>query len=621
MKNNNLEDSFRPIVGIDLGTTNSAAAYIHNKKPKIISLANKEKLMPSVVLIDLDNNIVVGKDALDSLVAMPDRTLAAIKRKMGSDKKLSIASRELFPHEVSALILKEIKKHVDDLLGQGEKEAVITVPAYFTDAQRRATKQAGELAGFVVERIINEPTAAALAYGLDNKKRDGHILVYDLGGGTFDVSIVEMMGGILEVKASSGNNLLGGEDFDWKLVDFLSQRIISDHKLDPRKDIRAKALLKKEAERAKIGLSSKESVDIDIPVVIVKDNEPIGLNITITREEFIGLIEDLLVSTINLIEDVLRDADLSADDIDEVLLVGGSTKIPKVHDLIFNLLGEKIRNEVNPDEVVALGAAVQAGLKSGSLSKSGLIATDVAPFSMGVASLKEWNDFVLRPGGFVAIIPKNTTIPTTRSEVFFTSHDGQTEVDIEIYQGEHEWVENNYRLGNFTLGGLPSNIAGAESIDVKFRYNLNGILEVTARSLSNGKEMAVVVQDALDRNSEEGFNESLDRIESLFNEAEIDNFDFDDEDEYKDIDWDMVLDEAKQLSILDEGDRPWEDLEREGKSQIKKLKILKDSMNKKQQKEADKFIKVLGEAIKLEDGYGMERILDDVIDFIIDLEI
>ncbi|NMA04349.1 MAG: Hsp70 family protein, partial [Clostridiales bacterium] len=248
MSSNHKKNEFHPIVGIDFGTTNSAIAYMHNKIPQILESANGERVIPSVLLIDLGDNVVVGRDALDSLVAMPGRTIAAVKRKMGSNNPIYVSGRDLLPQEVSALILKELKKSADDLFGEGEKEAVITVPAYFTDAQRRATKQARELAGFVVERIINEPTAAALAYGLNNLKKDGHILVYDLGGGTFDVSIVELMSGILEVKASTGNNFLGGEDFDWKLVDWLANKLINKHNIDPRGDIRAKALLKKEAE-------------------------------------------------------------------------------------------------------------------------------------------------------------------------------------------------------------------------------------------------------------------------------------------------------------------------------------------------------------------------------------
>jgi molecular chaperone DnaK len=605
--NDHEEKSFRPIIGIDLGTTNSAVAYIRGGKPQIVPSPNGEKIIPSVVLIDLEDKVVVGKDALDALVAMPNRTIAAIKRKMGYSDPITIAGREFLPHEVSALILKELKSYVDDLFGEGEKEAVITVPAYFTDAQRRAMKQAGELAGFVVERIINEPTAAALAYGLDNLKKDGHILVYDLGGGTFDVSIVEMMSGILEVKASAGNSNLGGEDFDWRLVDYLAEKIIYEYKVDPRDDIRAKALLKKEAENIKIQLSSEESVKVVLPVVTVKDNQPIGLNIVISREEFINLIEDLLQETIDLTKMALKDAELSVTDIDEILLVGGSSRMPRIYELISNIFGKNPRNEINPDEAVALGAAVQAGIKSGQLSKSGLIVTDIAPFSMGIAVLKEWKSFTLKPGGFAVIIPKNTTIPVTRSEKYTTTYDGQTAVSIEIYQGENEWVSSNYKLGEFLLEGIPVNDAGNEIIEVKFRYNLNGILEVHAKCVSNDKEMTVTIQDALERDSEETFKNSMEKIESLYDEIE------------EDIDLEelLALDDDEEI----DEEESWEDLEEDARTHINSLNNLKKTMAEKQQKKANKLIKRLEEAIEGQDTDNLSSVIEDTVDFMIDLEL
>ena len=608
MNNNNTENRFCPIVGIDLGTTNSAVGYIYDKKPQILQSDKGERIIPSVVLIDLEDNVVVGKDALDSLVAMPNRTVAAVKRKMGSPDAIHISGRELMPQEVSALILKELKKSVDNLYGEGEKEAVITVPSYFTDAQRRATKQAGELAGFIVERIINEPTAAALAYGLDNLKKDGHILVYDLGGGTFDVSVVELMSGILEVKASTGNNYLGGEDFDWKLVDWLSEKVINEHNVDPRDDIRSKALLKKEAENIKIKLSSEESAKVVIPVVTVKDNQPIGLNVTIQREEFINLIDDLLQETMELTKEVLKDADISVTDIDEILLVGGSTRIPKVYELISNLFGKNPKNDINPDEAVALGAAVQAGLKSGVLSKSGLIATDVAPFSMGIAVLKEWKLSALRPGGFSVIIPKNTTIPVTRSEEFTTTYDGQTDVSIEIYQGEHEWVKNNYQLGEFLLEGIPANDAGDEVIEVKFKYNINGILEVNAKCISTEKEMTVVVHDALNRDSKKALEDSKEKIKSLYEK----------EDTLEDFQ-DMLYFDDEEIEIDDE--QTWESLAEEAKIHINDLNRLREDMDDKQQKRAEKIIKGLQKALANENEDRLQDYIEDAIDFMIDLKL
>jgi molecular chaperone DnaK len=612
MSNNNIKNTFTPIVGIDLGTTNSAIGIIYDKKPKILESLNGERIIPSVVLIDLEDKVVVGKDALDSLVAMPNRTVAAVKRRMGSNDPIHISDKELLPHEVSALILKELKKSVDELFGEGEKEAVITVPSYFTDAQRRATKQAGELAGFIVERIINEPTAAALAYGLDNLSKDGHILVYDLGGGTFDVSVLEMMSGILEVKASTGNNFLGGEDFDWRLVDWLANKIIKEHNVDPRDDIRAKALLKKEAENIKIGLSSEDSLKIAIPVVTVKDNQPIGLKTIIYREDFINIIEDLLQETIELTKNVLKDAELSVEDIDEILLVGGSIRIPRVYELISNIFGKNPKNDINPDEAVALGAAVQAGLKSGVLSKSGLIVTDVSPFSMGIAVLKESKLSTLRPGGFAVIIPKNSTIPLTRSEEFTTTYDGQTGVSIEIYQGEHEWVSNNYKLGEFLLEGIPANEAGSEVIEVKFRYNLNGILEVHAKCISTDKVMTVTIQDALNRDSEKNLKESMNKIESLYSEIE----------EFKD--W------KEQLYFLDDEDideeeindeQTFDSLTDEALTHIKELNLLKKTMSQMQQKQAGKLIQYLLKAMENEDKDRLQVLNEEVIDFIINFKL
>lgn len=605
MDNSKTGNNFTPIVGIDLGTTNSAIAYIYNKKAQILETKNRERLIPSVVLIDLEDKVVVGKDALDSLVAMPNRTLAAVKRKMGSSELIRIADRDLLAHEISALILKELKKSVDDLFGEGEKEAVITVPSYFTDAQRQATKKAGELGGFIVERIINEPTAAALAYGLDNLKKEGHILVYDLGGGTFDVSVVEMMDGILEVKASTGNNFLGGEDFDWRLVDWLASKMINEHNIDPRNDIRAEALLKKEAENIKIKLSSEDSIKVVIPVVTVKDNQPIGVNTKIDREDFINIIKDLLQETIELTKKVLMDAELSVGDINEILLVGGSTRIPKVYELIYNLFGKKPKKDINPDETVALGAAVQAGLKSGVLSKSGLIVTDVSPFSMGISAMKESKSSALKPGGFAVIIPKNSTIPLTRSENFTTTFDNQTKVSIEIYQGEDEWVANNYKLGEFLLEGIPAKSAGEEVIEVKFRYNLNGILEVHAKCLSTQKEMTVTVQDALNRDTQKTLEESMEKIESIHGKK--DEFEvweemtfFDDED----FDYEQTL----------------ESLEEEAKTHINELKKLKFAMSRMQQKETDKLIKDVLKAIENKDHDILISASERIIDFIINFE-
>ncbi|QQK74953.1 Hsp70 family protein [Salicibibacter cibarius] len=523
------DQSFRPIIGIDLGTTNTAAAYVQKGHPKMMEMADDQYMIPSVVLKESNGKIVVGDEARSALVAMPARTIASIKRNMGEDVDISLGKEMYTPEEISAFILKEIKRVADEQLGEGEKEAVITVPAYFTDQQRQATKKAGELAGFVVERIINEPTAAALAYGAQNLEDDNSVLVYDLGGGTFDVSIVEMMSGILEVKASAGNHQLGGEDFDWLIVDWLAEKVKKEHQVDPREDVRAKARLKEEAERLKIELSSKESVEVSIPVVTVKADMPVGLDTVLTRAQFEEMIKPLLAETKEKMNQVLNDAGMKVDAINDALLVGGSTKTPYVQQLVRDFLGQDPRRAVDPDEAVAQGAAVQAGIKAGSLG-SGLIVTDVAPFSMGIAVLDERRGRE-KPGAFKAIIPRNTTIPVTRTEQFTTSFNFQTTVSIEIYQGEERWVRDNYFLNDFLLEGLPPNVAGAEGVGVTFRYNLNGILEVTAKSITTGKEMTITVEDALDRNSDTAFQDSLAKVESAYgSDEDVDDI-FDEEEE------------------------------------------------------------------------------------------
>lgn len=629
MKNNNdltQQASFRPIVGIDLGTTTSAVAYIHRGKPEIVPSPNHKRIIPSVVLIDLQGKVIVGEDARAALIAMPDRTIAAVKRRMGSSERIPLAGQALLPQEISALILKELKSYVDAHFGEGEKEAVITVPAYFTDEQRRATKQAGELAGFVVERIINEPTAAALAFGLGHIDEDSHVLVYDLGGGTFDVSVIEMMSGLLEVKASTGNSLLGGEDFDWKIVDWLAERVLEEHGVDPRLDLRAKALLKAEAEKIKIMLSTEDLVTVSLPLVTVQDNRPVGLHVDFTRNQFIALIDILLLETLASVKRVLQEADLKPSDIDEILLVGGSTRIPRVHEIIRDYFGKEPRTDVHPDEAVALGAAVQAGLKSGALAESGLIATDVAPFSMGISVLKEWKGHQVRPGGFHIIIPRNTTIPVTRSDTFSTASDAQTSASIEIYQGENEWVKHNHQLGEFLLAGIPANHAGAEAIEVTYRYNLNGILEVTAKCVSTGKAMTVTVQDALNRDSQEAFAESAAKLEALFNQAADDNFDledgYDEDDDDDDDEW-AFMDESTINSnddIRDTDNSPTV-LHAEVAVLLERAQNILGEFEGRERTRIEKLITSLQDSLASDDIDLLQRVIDEATDTLIDLEV
>lgn len=607
MSNN--QDHFRPIVGIDLGTTNSAAAYIYNGKPKLIQNAGGQAIIPSVVLIDPSEKVVVGEDARSALIAMPDRTKAAIKREMGSTQPINLAGKSYLPEEVSALILKEIKAAVDDELGKGEKEAVITVPAYFTNEQRQATKKAGELAGFAVERIINEPTAAALAFGLERLDENRQLLVYDLGGGTFDVSVVEMMDGIMEVKASSGNSKLGGDDFDWLLVDKFAKIMLEKNGVDPREDVRGLALLKEEAEKVKKQLSAGDSVEISLPVVVMKDEQPIGLYTTITREAFIKLITPLLQETMDKVSEVLNEAELPVEEIDDILLVGGSTRIPHVHELITAFFGKVPRQDVHPDEAIALGAAVQAGLKSGALSDSGLIVTDVAPFSMGIAVLKELTPRKVRPGAYKAIIDKNTTIPVTRTERFFTSVPNQTEVVVEVFQGEEEWVKDNHFLNEFTLNGLPEGSAASEAVDVTFRYNLNGILEVTAKSVANGNEMTITLEDAIDRSSEEAFQESIEKVKQASN------------DKYDDESLDFNQKDISDFLDEDEEDMPDDDLLLEAKRWKERCRETLDNVSAEERKQLEEVMATLKEAIHTQDADNLQEAIDDATDVFIDLEI
>ncbi|MGL5514944.1 MAG: Hsp70 family protein, partial [Sporomusa sp.] len=526
------------------------------------------------------------------------------------DEPVTMAGQQFLPQEIASMILKELKSYVDAHLGAGDTEAVITVPAYFTDEQRQATKQAGELAGFVVERIINEPTAAALAFGLQELEEDRHILVYDLGGGTFDVSIVEMMSGILEVKASAGNNHLGGEDFDWRLVDWLSEKIKKRYGVDPRQDIRAKHLLKEQAEKIKIELSVVEKVDIHLPLVTMKSNKPVGLSTEITRAEFVGLIDELLTETMSCVRRVLADAQLKASDIQEILLVGGSTRIPRVQELIVDFFHKQPRTDINPDEVVALGAAVQAGLKAGLLTDSGLIVTDVAPFSLGIAVLGDHRGHV-RKGVFHVIIPRNTTVPVTRTDRFYTSAPGQSRAEIEVYQGEHELAKHNHFLGKFMLSGIPANWKKKEPIDVTYSYNINGILEVSAKCIANGQEAKLTVHDALERDSQQSFSESVDKLRELYQNAA-------DEEAEALEDYDIMLDIDDQGQ--EEDDHSPEKLRQAMAVLVDRIAKFSRESNELQKRQFDKLIQKLEQASVLEDVESMLEIMDEVTDKLIDLE-
>lgn len=498
---------FRPVVGIDLGTTNSAVAYIRDGRPALLSI-DELPLLPSVVHRAPDGEMLVGNVAKDALVAMPERSIASVKRLMGTDSVISLGDQDFSPIDISALILGRIKKAVDAEFGEGTKEAVITVPAYFSDRQRRATKDAGEQAGFIVDRIVNEPTAAAMAFGLDNLDTSARILVYDLGGGTFDVSIVHLESGILEVEASDGDRLLGGDDFDELIVQQLVELVKRDGMFDPQQDARAMARLKVEAEQAKVRLSEDLDTPVKFPVLGMDGSRPVGVDTRLNREHFNALIAPLIDRTVMLTKSCIKAAAIKPQDISTVILVGGSTRIPLVRERMETLFGHPPLISVNPDEAVALGAAVQAGIKSGALASEGLIVTDVAPFTMGI-DVVEW-DKLGRPrsGRYAPVIPKNVTIPTTRTRRFMTVYPGQTTIKVEVYQGESKKVKGNEKLGELVIDGLPPGPAGREAIDVTFRYSLNGILEVEAVSVSTGGRVADRLHDALDRSSQERLDET-----------------------------------------------------------------------------------------------------------------
>jgi len=476
------------VIGIDLGTTNSVAAALVDGRPRV--LGGDERLIPSVVGLSPDGGVLVGTPAKHQYVVSPQRTVKSVKRVMGQDVTLPLGERSCTPAEISAMILRKVKQVAEHSLGMAVEQAVITVPAYFTDAQRQATKQAGEAAGLEVLRIINEPTAAALVYGLG---REAHqkVLVYDLGGGTFDVSVVEIQAGVIEVLATAGNNRLGGDDFDARLVDYLSDQFIREHDADPREDLQALARLTAAAEEAKIRLSSHPFARVNEPFLLTRRGRPLNLDVEVSRLKFVDLIEDLLQSTISLTAKALADAGLTVRDLDQVLLVGGSTRIPAVQEMVRDSLGQVPRGEINPDECVALGAAVQAGLAVGA--GVDMVLVDVNPYSLGVRT-QGMSFGIFHHDLMNVIIPRNTAIPVSRSEVFTTSHDNQKYVEIDVYQGESHIATKNVLLGEFRLEDLPPMPAHKPEIVVTFDYDIDGMVHVSAVERSTGRENKITIQ-------------------------------------------------------------------------------------------------------------------------------
>ena len=547
------------IIGIDLGTTNSCCAVLEAGAPKVIPNPEGGRTTPSVVAFK-NGERIVGDNAKRQAITNPN-TVSSIKRLMGTDKKVELEGKKYTPEEVSAMILSYIKDYAESYLGEKVDKAVITVPAYFTDSQRQATKNAGKIAGLEVERIINEPTAAALSYGLE-KEEGQTILVYDLGGGTFDVSILELGDGVFEVKATNGNNKLGGDDFDQRIIEYLVKEFKKENGVDLSKDKMAMQRLKEVAEKAKKDLSGVTSTQISAPFITQgEDGGPLHLDVTLSRAKFEDLISDLVESTLDPVKKALKDAKMTKNDIDKVIFVGGSTRIPMVYDLVTKELGKEPSREVNPDEVVAMGAAIQGGVLTGDVND--IVLLDVTPLSLGLETLG---------GVMTTLIPRNTTIPASRTEVFSTAADNQPAVDIHILQGERPMAADNKTLGNFQLANIPPAPRGVPKIEVTFDIDANGIVNVKAKDLGTNKEQSITITSST--------NLTDDEIERMRKEAEENK-----EADEKRKEEAEAKNEAEQLVF-----------------QTKKaIKDLGDKVDSKDKEEAEDIMKDLEEALEKND--------------------
>ena len=546
-------------IGIDLGTTNSCVAVWEGGEAKVIANPEGSRTTPSVVAFK-NGEIIVGQAAKNQMVTNPE-TISSIKRLMGTSKKVEANGKKYTPEEISAMILSDLKKTAEAYLGEPVKKAVITVPAYFNDAQRQATKNAGKIAGLEVERIINEPTAAALAYGLDKQEKTEQILVYDLGGGTFDVSILEIGDGVFEVKATSGNNHLGGDDYDKRIIDYLVDEFKKETSIDLSKDKMAMQRLKDAAEKAKKDLSGMTTTNISLPFISQGADGPVHLEKSLTRAKFEELTHDLTESTLEPVRNALKDAKLSKSDIDKILLVGGSTRMPIIAETIKKELGMEPSKGVNPDEVVAMGAAIQGGVLTGDVND--IVLLDVTPLSLGIETLG---------GVCTVLIPRNTTIPTSKSQIFSTAADNQPAVDIHILQGERPMAADNKTLGNFQLTNIPAAPRGVPQIEVTFDIDANGIVNVKAKDLGTNKEQSITITSST--------NLSDDEIDKMVKEAEANKAA--DEKRKEEAD---TKNEAEQLIFMTE----------------KSIKDLGDKVDKKDKEEAEGLIKDLKEAMDKND--------------------